>query len=194
MKHSLRNPYVSLALLALLLPVAAGCSSSGATGELRSDGFRAPAKEFVFDVAADVLRKQGFSPSLESSSKETWTVVTHWDTSLQPFSGKGYRQRATVKVLDVPNRPGWYYTETQVVRQMNDNMLEPSNAMVAQWGNETRVDELEQVINRRIEMLFLPGDVSPQFRERYGMPTEDPMRLPSTQAPSPAAPTGPIPR
>lgn len=195
MKHSPRILAVLLAaLLALPLLGLGACQSGGATGELKSDGFPSPSKDFVFDVAADVLQKQGFSPSREGSSRQTWTIVTHWDTSLQPFSGQGYRQRATVKVLDVPNRPGWYYTETQVVRQPNDNMLDPSNAMVAKWGTETRVADLEGVINHRIELNFLPGEVSPKFRERYGMPDEDAMRIPSSPSPTPAAPSGPIPR
>ena len=36
---------------------------------------------------------------------------------------------------------------------------------------------MEGLINRRVEMYFLPSDVSPEFRRRYGMPTVADPRL-----------------
>jgi hypothetical protein len=154
-------------LVALALPLAA-CSQGGATGTAPSDGFPAPDKEFVWNVAANVLEREGLAPDRESSSKQTWTIVSHWKLSLQPFSGQGYRDRATVTIHDVPGRPGHYYTETQVVRQLNMNMTQPGNPVVATWAQEQRSPDLEDLINGRIELTFLPGGVSPQFEQRYG--------------------------
>lgn len=173
-----------LLAFALVLPVL-GCSSSRATGTAPSDGFPAPDKEFVWTVAANTLMKEGLSPSREDSSKQTWTIMTHWDIQLQPFSGTGFRQRAMVTIHEVAGRPGYYHTQTQVVRQPNNNISEPHNIIRAEWGNEQRVTDLEEMINRRIEMHFLPGAVSPEFRRRYGMGETDPHRIGSDQLPPP---------
>jgi hypothetical protein len=168
-----------LVLLPLLLAPLAGCQQSRATGTAPSDGFPAPDKEFVFNVAAQALGEQGFAPDRENSSKQTWTIVTHWKTSLQPFSGQGYRDRATVTIYDVPGNPGSYYTETQVARQVNNNMTQPGNPVVASWTGETRVEDLERVINGRIEMYFVQPGVSDRFRQRYGGTEGQSTRLPS---------------
>ena len=124
----MRTTVAPVCLLLALALAAAGCSTPRATGAAASDGFPAPDKEFVFNAAATVLQQQGFAPDREGSSKQTWIVVTHWKNSPAPFSGKGYRERATVKVKDVPERPGYYFTETQVVRQQNNNITEPSRS------------------------------------------------------------------
>ena len=188
----MRTSVLASVLLTLLV---AACSGSGAaTGTAPSDGFPAPSKDFVFNVSAEVLRKHGLSPSLEDSSRQTWTVVTHWRNSPAPFSGQGYRERATVKVMDVPDRPGYYFTETQVVRQANNNIVEPSNMMAADWGPEQRHGGREVAINRQIEIHFLPGEVSTEFRDRYGMPEQDPHRINRGCIPCPEASPAPEPR
>lgn len=194
MTYSRRAPALSLLSLLLLLPLAACSSGGAATGTAPSDGFPAPSQEFVFNVAAEVLRKQGLSPSMEESSRQTWTVVTHWRNSPAPFSGEGFRERATVKVLPVPNRPGYYFTETQVVRQTNSNIKEPSNMLVADWTGEQRQADRELAINRLIEMQFLTGEVSSEFRDRYGMPTQDPSRIHRGSFAAPGATPAPPPR
>lgn len=170
--------YAALAPLVLFLALAA-CSQSRATGTAPSDGFPAPDKEFVWNVAANALETQGFAPDRESSSKQTWILVSHWKLSLQPFSGQGYRERATVYVYDVPNRPGYYFTETQVARQLNMNMTQPGNAVVANWQQEQREPDMESLINGRIEQYFLPGGVSDRFNERYGSGGSGGGRMPS---------------
>ena len=103
---------------------------------------------------------------------QTWTLMTHWKFSPQPFSSQGYRQQATIKIVDVPGRPGYYYTETQVKRQVNDNMLQPSKLSMAKWGDESRCGELENLISRRIEMYFLQSGYSDNFCQRYGVPDD----------------------
>lgn len=184
----MKNSRLALLLSVLLVLPTLACSGSGAaTGTAPSDGFPAPSQDFVFNVAAEVLRQQGLSPSMEDSSRQTWTVVTHWRMSPAPFSGQGFRERATVKVVDVPGYPGNYYTETQVVRQANMNIKAPSNMMVANWGNEERQGGREVAINRLIEIHFLTGDVSTGFRDRHGMAEQAPYRIDRSTIPCPDA-------
>ena len=162
--------YSAPILLVCLVLALTGCQGTRTvSGTAPSDGFPAPDKEFVWDVAARALQEQGMQPDSESSSMKTWTIQTHWRFSPQPFSSQGFRQQAVVKIHDVPGKPGYFYTETQVKRQVNDNIKEPSRLTMAKWGDESRCAELEGLINRRIEMYFLPNEYSEDFCNRYGV-------------------------
>jgi hypothetical protein len=170
MRRSASVPLV----LALLL---AACQSGEPKGSCTSAGFPAPDQEFVWNAALRATTAQGFAPDLEASAKEGGTLVTRWKLSLAPFSGHGYREQATVRINPVEGRPKYWTTETVVIRQHNENMTQPTNPVVAQWGAKTRAADVELLINRRIEMDFLAGCVSPQFRQRYGMPAAEDRRL-----------------
>ncbi len=178
--------FVALLVLGSALGGMAGCTSGGtlsadsflaqedATGAA-SDGFPAPSKVRVWETAMRTVRAQGYVPDPDASSPVTATIVTRWRISLQPFSGKGWRERVSVKVLPVASRDGYYTLETNVLRQLNDNLGEPDNPLRAEWTQGTRNEHRERMINQRVEIAFLPMDVSPEFRRKYGMTTrEDP--------------------
>ena len=161
----------------------AACSSGGgqAVGCATSDGFPAPDKEIVWTVAANALREQGFALDREASTKQTWTIKSYWRNSLQPFGGTGYRERAEVTVNDVPNRTNYFTVDTKVIRQPNNNLVQPSNLIAAEWGAEERQPDLEGIINTKIEMYFLPAGPSGDFRDRYGMGQGEELRIPSDE-------------
>lgn len=163
---------VVLAAVALLLVPACQATKKKASGQIRGDGFPAPDKEFVWNIAAQALRDQGYTPDSTSSSQQTWTIVSHWKSQLAPFSSHGFRERAVVTIHDVSCKPDYYYTETQVIRQVNDNMTQPGELLCAEWGDQSRMVETENLINRRIEMYFLPGCVSDDFQQQYGVQPE----------------------
>jgi hypothetical protein len=163
----------ALAASALLL---GACNSVDTKGQ-RSDGFPAPSQEMVYEASVLALREQGFVVDPDSSSPTAGVVKTRWDMSLQPFSGQGWRDQATVRIHPVPERPNHFTVEANVVREMNDNISQPSNAIMADWRTAVRVPETENVITRRIEMYFLVPDASPEFRTRYGLPAGRSARL-----------------
>ncbi|MHC5009520.1 MAG: hypothetical protein ACYTG6_01065 [Planctomycetota bacterium] len=169
------------ALILSILIVATACSSGPPQGAVTSDGFPAPDKALVFDAARRAMDKQGFSPDLDASSLETGTLVSRWKLSLQPFSGQGYRDQATMTIKEVPGRANYFTVDSRVIRQMNDNMEQPSNPIAADWSTGERVAELEQILNQRVEMFFLPTGVSSGFRERYSMPAQEDLRIPTPQ-------------
>ena len=145
--------------------------SSGAS----SDGFPAPSKAVVWETAMRTVREQGYVPDPGASSPVSAKIVSRWRTSLQPFSGKGWRERVSIKITPVSGREGYWRLDTNVLRQLNDNLSEPGNLLEAEWGSGTRNVEREQFLNQRIEMAFLPGDVSKEFRSKYDLPSkEDP--------------------
>jgi len=160
----------SLLLLPLVLLALGACNSNRqATGETSSLGFPAPDQELVYHTALSVLARYGHSPDMEQSSTTTGTIVTRWKNSLQPFSGKGYREKITVYIHPVPGRDNYFMTDTRVVRQTNKNMTDPSNVLAAEWSGEERNAEMEALINGQIEVTFLPGSLSPEFRQRHGL-------------------------
>jgi hypothetical protein len=178
----------AICLLPILFLALAGCTPTGGTpydspfasedtsGQV-SDGFPAPSKGSVWEVAMQAVREQGYVPDPDQSRMQIGVVSTRWRLSLQPFGGQGYRERVTVRVEDVPKRKGFFRLETNVIRQMNDNLTEPSNPLAADWVEGKRVAEMEALLNQRIELYFLPSDVSPEFRKKYGMPAVDDPRI-----------------
>lgn len=180
----------------LFLLALGGCQTGGAGEPARgqpgqaSDGFPAPSKEAVYEVALASLRGQGFVPDPEFSDPVAGRLESRWKVSLQPFAGSGRRDRASVRIDEVKARPGTYRVDTNVTRQNNDNISQPGSLGAAEWSSAYRVPELELLINRRIEYYFLGPAVSDQFRSNYGMGADPhPARLPSSgEGAAPVAP------
>jgi hypothetical protein len=183
----MRRLAASFAVLAAAL---AACSSVDKTG-IASRGFYSPDFDTVWEVAEREMQREGFVPDRTASSKENKTMVSRWAMSLQPFSSRGYREQATLTFREVPNAPKRYTVEVNVLRELNSQITQPGNPIVAEWEDGVRVYEKEALIARRIETFFIPKDVSPEFRARYGM---DPLpRQPWEEEEKPAAPIGSTP-
>ncbi len=134
-----------------------------------SDGFPAPSKESVYAAGMRVLRQQGYIPDPSLCASDSGTIMTRWKMSLSPFAGTGYREKVTMNIRPVRGRTNYYELSTNVIKQTNDNITEPSNPIAAKWVEGKRNTTMEHLINRRVEMYFLPSDVSPEFREQYRM-------------------------
>ena len=183
------------AVVALALALVA-CQSGGGgaatEGGVRSDGFPAPSRYAIYDTAQRVLREQQMAVDTDASSMEGGVVVSRWRASLSPFSREGFREKATVRIVPVAGRTGYWRTETNVVRQINADTRQPDNAMAADWTEDARNPQLEALINRRIEMFFLPSDVSPVFRRQHGMGESDSPRIEDLPQPDDAASDDPF--
>lgn len=159
--------------LALLLAVCAsslvGCSTSVDRTGRSTQGFFVPSFESLWERAGTELRDSGYPPDVEASNKATRTLVSRWDTTLMPFSGKGTREQATLTFHPVPGRDNYWTVEANVIREQNMNLKEPANPRKAEWANGARVPEQEGMLVHRIETFFLGYEVSPQFRDRYGL-------------------------
>lgn len=164
------------------------------TSGAASDGFPAPSRDSVYEAAMRVVRKQGYIPDPSTSSRQSATVASRWKLDLSPFAGTGYRSKVTVKVQPVRGRSGYFKLSTNVIKQANDNMTEPSNPIAAKWVEGKRDPMMEHLINRQVEMYFLPSDVSPEFRQRYGLPSAESPRIrrpepkPKEEGPIPGLP------
>lgn len=171
----------------------AGCQSGEAdtTGQ-KSDGFPAPSKEMVYEASIRTLIESGYTPNYEESSERAGVLQTRWKTQLAPFSGSGTRDRVTVKITEVPNYESYFRVETNVIREQNVNIKNPSDPVFAEWENPTRIPDVENLITRRIEMAFLPGNASPAWRAGQGFDSRNP-RLENLDPPEPKEePRGPL--
>ena len=175
---------LSLALAALAL---AACTSGGTIAAdsflaseddsgASSDGFPAPSQVAVWETAMGTIREQGYVPDPNASTPLEGKIVTRWRMSLQPFSGKGWRERVSLRIVPIKGKKDYYRLETNVLRQLNDNLTEPGNPLAAEWGEGARNAQREMFLNQRIEMTFLPGDVSKEFRSKYDLPTKEDAR------------------
>lgn len=159
-----------------------------------SDGFPAPSQDSVYDAGMRVLRQQGYIPDPSLCARDAGAITTRWKISLSPFAGTGYREKVTMRIKPVRGRANYYEIDTNVIKQMNDNIAEPSNPIAAKWVEGKRNTTMEHLINRRVEMYFLPSDVSPEFRKKYRMkPGTDPRLrkpdpVPKKEGPIPGLP------
>lgn len=134
-----------------------------------SDGFPAPNQEMVWNAAMAVVRSAGYVPDPNLSGHKSGRVETRWRMKLHPFSGMGTRERATVRIKKVPKKTNYFTVETNVIAQANDNIKDPGNPIAAEWTEGKRNSTVESMINQRIELMFLKGDVSEEFRNKYNM-------------------------
>ena len=175
--NATRSSVAFLALIALMLPA---CTSGGTvaagsflaredTSGASSQGFPAPNKEMVFNAAMATVRSAGYVPDPNLSSADAGRVETRWRMKMHPFSGMGTRERVTVRISKVPKKTNFFTVETNVMAQANDNIADPSNPIGAEWTQGKRNTTVENMINNRIEMMFMKGDVSDEFRQKYDM-------------------------
>jgi hypothetical protein len=173
------------ALLVLAALPLAACSTPQAdrTGQ-STRGIRAPGFDAIWDVSMSVMRGAGYTPDMEASGREAKTIVSRWNTQLTQFSNKGRREQATITLHEVPDRPGYWTVEANVIRQTNRNLKEPSNPIRADWDAGERVPEIEKRLVYEVESFFMGGELSPRFRARYGLPP-GPTEVPAPTMPPP---------
>ena len=189
------RPALLLLALASLAALAGGCRGVDTTGQ-SSDGFLAPDRSMVFDSMVDAMRAQGFTPDSSTSAESSGVLISRHKLELAPFSGHGFREKATMRLHEVPNRPNYYTVEANVLREYNDNLEQPSNPVVADWRGAVRVPELENLLKSRVEMRFISSDASRQFRTDRGLPGGSSGRIEglSTDAPPPGGPRSIFPK
>ena len=187
---------VVLATLALLIPTLTACTGlQGASadgifaredkGRSSSDGFPGPSQAVVWQSAVQAVKEQGYVVDPEVSSSTDGMVESRWKLSLQPFAGQGFREKVSVQIMKVRGRPNFFRVDTHVMRQKNDNMTQPSSAIAAEWASGSRNASMERLINNQVEMMFMPGDVSDEYRRKNNMRGAGSPRDPSVKPPPP---------
>ncbi len=197
--------FVALGALILLGTVSTACTSGGtiAAGSMlaredasgaSSDGFPAPSQEMVWNAAMAVVRGAGYVPDPNLSRADAGRIETRWRLKMHPFSGMGTRERVTMKIAKVPKKSNYFRLETNVMAQANDNIKDPGNPISAEWTEGKRNAPAELMLNQRVELMFLQGDVSDKFRRQHDMSgtSERRYREPAKPEPQPLIPGFPV--
>jgi hypothetical protein len=126
-------------LLAILALAGAACFSAPKHEEQWYPGEVTVASDrLLWEVTRFSLEKGGYP--VGSGMDPTALVATSgWKTSLAPFRGKGWRERAQVRYQRVA--PGRYRVEVRVEKQLNMDVIKPLDLRYAKW--EPAPDNLE---------------------------------------------------
>jgi hypothetical protein len=157
------------AAIAALLFAAAGCQSAGPE---RSEAERvevaAPSDSILRQVTLLALDKSGFPPGTEAARADL-QVTSGWDTSLAPFKGEGFRERAVVRYERVEG--GRYGVEVRVARERNDELERPLDPALAKWKSEADNEERARIVLQHIRaMLGQELEVGPRPSEKIRRP------------------------
>ena len=86
--------------------------------------------QLLMDVTALSFQKCGF-PVGSGIDPGHLVAVSGWHTSLQPFRGKGWREKCEVRYRKLGPRK--YEAQIRVMREKNDDIVHPLNLTYAQW-------------------------------------------------------------
>lgn len=126
------NRRVLIASAAALL-AAAACRSEGDRPDLEDAlvaRLEAPSERLLWDVTIQVLQHQDF-PVGTGLDPSVRTATTGWRNDLQPFRGKGFRERAIVAIE--PLGEGRFEVRARVERQYNMDLVRPLDLSYADW-------------------------------------------------------------
>ncbi len=142
---------ISISFLCLFLGLfSTSCASTdeGSGDEIWAElTVKAPSTDVLWQMTRLALQKEQLPVQTRFDSK-SGEATTGWQTSLAPFKGDGYRERALVRYEALGD--GSYEIEARVVRQSNECLARPLDISYAKWkgapDNEARAKILLQRI------------------------------------------------
>lgn len=140
-------PYTLLCLL--LVASLSGCASTGDDDDKTWHELtvRAPSVEVLWKVTKLAFQRERF-PVQNRFDSESHTTTTGWETSLAPFKGDGYRERAQVRYETA--EPGYYLVEARVKRETNECLARPLDISYAKWKSDDDNGPRARVLLQRI--------------------------------------------
>lgn len=144
-----------LVLILALLPTSCA-STDDHGGEVWSDVVvEAPSLEVLWQVTKLAFQRENF-PVQNRFDVATRTTVTGWETSLAPFKGDGYRERAEVRYEALGS--GSYELEARVVRETNECLARPLDISYAKWRSAADNDARARILLQRIRAYLGDDD------------------------------------
>ncbi len=133
--------------------------------------------EIVWTVLELELGKKGFEIDPHLTNRKTGDFETRWTEYLMPFRFEGKRKKLVGKIVEVPERPGWFQVKTLMWVQRNADLENPMDSRKAIWQDEAPDTVASEVFLFAVERHFpAPGGGASPVR------------------PSPAGPAGPYDR
>ena len=128
-----------LGLAVLLLSLSAACmSGSKGPDQWSSMKSSAPTEDVVWEVALLAAIDEEY-PMGSGVDPATRSATSGWRTSLAPFKGEGYRQRAWMRLE--PQADGTFMVFLRVEKETNEDLSRPMELQYAKW--EKAPDDVE---------------------------------------------------
>jgi hypothetical protein len=149
-----RAPVPALVLaLVPFLALAGGCQSGGEhPPQWKSAELAPPSESVLWAVAGQELQRIGF-PVGSDADPASLVIRTGWRTQLAPFRGKGHRERAEARIVELEAEKGSgarYRVEIRVERENNMDVVDPIDPTRAKWEEAPDDVETAQVVLHRI--------------------------------------------
>jgi hypothetical protein len=142
-------------LLAVLALAAAACFSAPKHEEVWvADEVTVASDRLLWEVTRFSLEKGGY-PVGSGMDPTTLVATSGWKTSLAPFRGKGWRERAQVRYQRVA--PGRYRVQARVEKQLNMDVVKPLDLRYAKWESGPDNMEAARILLERIK-AWVGGD------------------------------------
>lgn len=115
-----------------------GCGATEREPQWVTAEIACPSEQVLWEFLLLSLNRSGFPLGMDVDPAER-KLKSGWRTSLAPFKGKGWREKATVEYDRI--RTGLYDVRVAVQREINNDLLRPLDPSFAQW--EETDDNLE---------------------------------------------------
>jgi hypothetical protein len=121
-----------------------------------SPTFPKPPQE-VLGTVLEVMERQGFRVQFINEGEEGKEIGAQ-QVQLSPFNKQGVRRTATAKVSPVPDGT---IVRVMVEKEINSNIMNPLDEVMADWGSREFDSEMEELLLSLIGMKVMPAKVPP---------------------------------
>ncbi|MDZ4773112.1 MAG: hypothetical protein SGI72_08245 [Planctomycetota bacterium] len=120
-------------ILCFALALVSACVSGKKPAQWIDATLTAPSDSILWDVTRLSLQKTGF-PLGTGLERGKLLAVSGWHTSLAPFKGDGFRERAHIEY--VPQGDRKYGVKVRVEREINQDITHPLDLSYAEWESD----------------------------------------------------------
>lgn len=131
---------------------ASGCATPRPGPVWVEDEVEAGSDRVLWEVTIIALEKTGF-PVGSGIEPGTLVAVSGWKNQLDPFRGKGYRERCEIRYTRQPDTRR-YKIGVRVERDRNMDIIRPLDLTYADWEAQADNAERARVVLRYIKALL----------------------------------------
>lgn len=143
---------VVLFFAAIALSLCAACSTTGSRdGEWAEADIDIPSERVLRQIAVLAMERNGFPPGTPDGN-EAATIVSGWKIDLQPFKGRGMRQKAHLAYEE--RGAGKFHIFVRVEKDTNEELAKPLDLEQAQWESAPDDQEMASRIVRYMQTML----------------------------------------
>jgi len=129
------------------------CASSDSDAAWIEADVKADTERILWQVTVLALERNGY-PIGSGVNPNELKAVSGWRTSLAPFKGDGFRDRAHVYWQRDAQDPKRWHAKVRVERQSNENLSKPLDISYAEWEDQPDDQERARLVLNTIKALL----------------------------------------